>query len=118
METVVLILHVLIAAAMIGLILLQQGKGADMGASFGAGASQTVFGAAGSTGFLTKFTAILAAVFFITSLTLAIYARKNAESVGILGLPAVEVPAVVEQPVGDVPVAPAASNEVPVAPAQ
>ena len=67
MESLILILHVLVAAAMIGLILLQQGKGAEMGASFGAGASQTVFGAAGSAGFLTKLTAALAAVFWRTS---------------------------------------------------
>ena len=51
METFILVLHVLIAIAMTGLILLQQGKGAEMGASFGAGASQTVFGSAGSAGF-------------------------------------------------------------------
>ena len=80
MESVVLVLHVLVAVAMIGLILLQQGKGAEMGASFGAGASQTVFGAAGSVGFLTKVTATLAAIFFVTSLALAVFARKAVQS--------------------------------------
>ena len=77
METLVLIVHVLVAVSMIGLILLQQGKGAEMGASFGAGSSQTVFGAAGATSLLTKITAWLALIFMITSLVLAVYARKD-----------------------------------------
>lgn len=90
METLVLMLHVLVAISMIGLIMLQQGKGAEMGASFGAGASQTVFGSAGSTSFLTKFTAILAAVFFLTSLGLAWYARQHAQVQGVFGVPAAQ----------------------------
>ncbi len=120
METVILILHVLVAVAMIGLILLQQGKGADMGASFGAGASQTVFGAAGSAGFLTKFTAVLAAIFFVTSLGLAVYARKNAEAAGLVLLPGLEQVEAASAPAGDVPVAPTTSpaGDVPAAPAQ
>ncbi len=61
---------------MVGLILLQHGKGADAGASFGSGASGTVFGAAGSANFLTRATAVLTAIFFVTSLLLAIQARK------------------------------------------
>lgn len=116
MESVVLVLHVLVAVAMIGLILLQQGKGAEMGASFGAGASQTVFGAAGSVGFLTKFTAVLAAIFFMTSLGLAVYARQSVQN----SLPA--LPAAT-QPAGEVPAAPAqapapASGDVPQVPAK
>lgn len=78
MQTVVLALHIIIAIAMIGLILIQHGKGADAGASFGAGAAGTVFGAAGSANFLTRTTAILAGLFFITSLALAANARKEA----------------------------------------
>ena len=70
-NTLVLIAHVLIAASIIGLVLLQKGKGADAGAGFGAGASGTVFGARGSTNFLSRSTAIAAALFFGTSLTLA-----------------------------------------------
>lgn len=118
METLILILHVLVAVAMIGLILLQQGKGAEAGASFGAGASQTVFGSAGSVGFMTKLTAVLAGIFFLTSLGLAIYARKNAEHIGIVGLPMTEQ--VQQQESGDVPVAPAApsDSDVPAAPAK
>lgn len=117
METFVLVVHVLVAVAMIGLILLQQGKGAEMGASFGAGASQTVFGSAGSASFLTKLTAGLAAVFFVTSLSLAIYARKNAEVVPVL--PGLPVQKSEVAPVGDVPAVPASANpDVPVAPAK
>ena len=68
---IVLSLHVLIAVLMVGLILIQHGKGADAGAAFGSGASGTVFGSKGSGSFLTRSTAILATSFFITSLTLA-----------------------------------------------
>lgn len=121
MESAILVLHVLVAVLMIGLILLQQGKGAEAGASFGAGASQTVFGSAGNAGFLTKATAVLAAIFFITSLGLAIYARKHAEATGILQIPGLEqtAPADAPKPAGDAPVAPAqkAPADAPVAPA-
>lgn len=118
MESFVLVVHVLVAVAMIGLILLQQGKGAEAGASFGAGASQTVFGSAGSVGFLTKLTAILAAVFFVTSMGLAIYARKAVDA----ALPA--LPMAPAEQVGEIPAAPAttapapAGGDVPVAPAK
>jgi preprotein translocase subunit SecG len=70
-HTLVLVVHVLAAAALIALILIQQGKGADAGAAFGSGASATVFGSRGSASFLTRSTGILAFVFFVTSLTLA-----------------------------------------------
>jgi len=71
MYTVILVFHVLIAIALVGLILIQHGKGADAGAAFGSGASSTVFGSKGSGSFLTRLTAILAASFFLTSLYLA-----------------------------------------------
>ncbi|MES2917172.1 MAG: preprotein translocase subunit SecG [Pseudomonadota bacterium] len=118
MESFVLVVHVLVAVAMIGLILLQQGKGAEAGASFGAGASQTVFGAAGSVGFLTKMTGVLAAIFFVTSLGLAIYARQAVTS----ALP--DLPMAPAEQVGDLPTAPVtpaqapAGGDVPVAPAK
>mgnify|MGYP000085156729 CR=1 FL=1 len=70
MEALVLVVHVLAAIAIIALVLLQQGKGADMGASFGAGSSATIFGSSGSGNFLTKTTAILATSFFLISLLL------------------------------------------------
>ena len=71
MQTTVLIIHTLIALAIIGLVLIQRGKGAEAGAAFGAGASGTVFGSRGSTSFFSRTTAILATAFFATSLTLA-----------------------------------------------
>lgn len=70
-QTTFLIIHTIIALSIIGLVLLQRGKGADAGAAFGAGASGTVFGARGSSSFFSRATAVLAAAFFATSLTLA-----------------------------------------------
>ncbi|MDO4426841.1 MAG: preprotein translocase subunit SecG [Moraxella sp.] len=93
MFTIVLALHIIIAILMIGLILIQHGKGADAGASFGAGAAGTVFGAAGSANFLTRTTAILAGLFFITSLFLAAHARKEAADQLRLDVPAETAPA-------------------------
>lgn len=90
MFTIVLVLHIIIAISMIGLILIQHGKGADAGASFGAGAAGTVFGAAGSANFLTKATTILAGLFFVTSLALASHARKEAQDQLRLDVPAVQ----------------------------
>jgi preprotein translocase subunit SecG len=78
METIVGIIHVLAALGITGLVLIQHGKGADMGASFGSGASQTVFGSVGSGNALTKSTTWLATVFFITSLILALFAKQQA----------------------------------------
>jgi len=106
-EKLTLIMHVLTAAALIGLILIQQGKGADMGASFGSGSSQTLFGSSGSAGFLARFTAILAAVFFVTSFSLAIIAKNRIVAVDA------DIP-VIEATVPAQPVAPVANTEVPV----
>ncbi len=76
MEQIILIVHLLVALAIIGLIMLQQGKGADMGASFGAGASQTLFGSDGSGNALTRATAWLVVLFFATSFGLALMANQ------------------------------------------
>ncbi|WP_323843351.1 preprotein translocase subunit SecG [Moraxella sp. Pampa] len=89
MFTVLLALHIIIAIAMVGFILLQHGKGADAGASFGAGAAGTVFGAAGSANFMTRATAILATIFFVTSLGLAWYAQKQADEQRRLDIPVI-----------------------------
>ena len=70
MENFILVFHFLIAVVLIGLILLQQGKGAEAGASFGSGASQTVFGSSGSWNFFSSMTAILSTIFFVTSVSL------------------------------------------------
>jgi len=72
-----IVVHVLIAAAIIGLVLLQHGKGADMGSGFGGGASGSLFGATGSANFLSRTTAVLATVFFLTSLGLAYLASQK-----------------------------------------
>jgi len=77
MQTFLLVLQVLVAVALIGLILLQQGKGADAGAAFGSGASTTVFGARGSTSFLTKATAALALIFCVNSFMLSYESTRS-----------------------------------------
>ena len=93
LETVVVVIHLLGALGVIALVLLQHGKGADAGASFGAGASGTVFGSQGSATFLSRVTAILAAAFFVTSLGLGFFAKEKSMSAGDVGLP---VPAAIE----------------------
>ncbi|MFN3885587.1 MAG: preprotein translocase subunit SecG [Aquabacterium sp.] len=102
--TVVLLLQVVSALAMIGLVLVQHGKGADMGASFGSGASGSLFGATGSANFLSRSTAVAATIFFSTTLGLAYF--------GNLRGPVTEAPSVLEQPASaaaPAPVTPAAS---------
>ncbi len=84
MPTFVLVIHIILAVLMIVLILVQHGKGADAGASFGGGGAATVFGASGSANFLTRVTAILTALFFITSLSLAVLAKKHTVDDGFI----------------------------------
>jgi preprotein translocase subunit SecG len=79
-HTATIVLHVLIASGIVGLVLLQRGKGADAGAGFGAGASGTVFGARGSASFLSRTTATLAALFFATNLALAYMGGRRTEA--------------------------------------
>ena len=86
MEQILLIAHLLIALAIIGLIMLQQGKGADMGASFGSGGSQTLFGSDGSSNVLTKATAWLVVLFFSSSFGLALLVNQRSAPVDDLGL--------------------------------
>jgi len=74
---IIIVCHVLVALAIIGLVLLQHGKGADMGSGFGGGASGSLFGATGSANFLSRATAVLATIFFILSLTLAYLATNR-----------------------------------------
>jgi len=81
MTTVLIIIHVLIALLLIGTILVQRGQGADIGASFGGGGAQTLFGSRGSGSFLGKMTGGLAAAFMVTSLTLAFFSQQQAGSV-------------------------------------
>ena len=86
-ETVILVVHVLASLVIIGLILIQQGKGADMGSGFGGGSSGTVFGSGGAGNFLTKSTTMLTIAFFVTSFGLAYYAKEKSEAMRTLGIP-------------------------------
>lgn len=125
MESLIIIVHVLAAIGITGLVLLQQGKGADMGASFGSGASQTLFGSVGSGNALTKSTAWLAVIFFATSLGLALVAKQRA-SQGVAESSLIEnrdqIETLIETaPAGDLPAAPPAESgagDVPALPAE
>jgi len=101
MESILLVVHVLIALLIVGLIMLQQGKGAEMGASFGSGSSQTVFGASGSGNFFSRMTGILVAVFFASSMTLAIMA-KNKVDIGEPDIPVAETVKEQVEPVSEI----------------
>lgn len=91
---VILTVQILTALGMIGLILIQHGKGADMGAAFGSGSSGSLFGASGSANFLSRTTAVLAAVFFVCTLALAYFGNARPASTGsVLETPAAVVPA-------------------------
>ncbi|MBT9522740.1 MAG: preprotein translocase subunit SecG [Dechloromonas sp.] len=100
--SLLLTVHILVAIVIIGLVLMQHGKGADMGAAFGSGASGSLFGATGSANFLSRTTGVLAAVFFATSLTLAYVASSKPKTTGSVMQEPVQsqtVPAAGESPV-------------------
>jgi len=102
MQSFALVIHVVLAAAVIGLVLIQHGKGADAGAAFGSGASATVFGAGGSASFLTKSTTVLAAAFFLTSIFLFYLAANREGSVRSV----TDIPGIIENapvPASDLP---------------
>lgn len=84
LQVFVLVAHVVISVAIVALVLLQRGKGAEAGAAFGAGASGTVFGAKGSANFLSRTTAVLATLFFVSSLTLAYLGGQEPETRSLL----------------------------------
>lgn len=124
MQTILTVLHLFLAIGLVGLVLMQHGRGADAGAAFGSGASATVFGARGSTSFLSRATAVMATIFFLTSMALAYFAAQVGEPRSLME--GVEVPAEVPAPpsrVEDIPVplpqssvpseAPEAAFEVP-----
>jgi len=117
MYQVIIIGHVLVGLAVIGLVLIQHGKGADAGAAFGSGSSGTVFGAQGSASFLSRTTGVLAAVFFSTSLGLAVLSGNTNGAADIMDAPivdeqAAEIP-VIEGEAQLKEVAPATIEEVP-----
>jgi len=107
LETLIWILHVLSAVGVIVLVLLQHGKGADMGAAFGSGSSGSLFGASGSANFLSRTTGVLAAVFFMTSLGLTYLSTNRNESGGVMDK---AVPIQSVKPAEPVPATPAAEE--------
>jgi preprotein translocase subunit SecG len=119
MQTILTIVQVFLSIALIALVLIQHGRGADAGAAFGSGASATVFGSRGSSSFLSRATGILAALFFLTSMALAYYAAQGGKPAGLMDAAdgmQVKVPAV-EPSIPVPPVAPSqGSGEVPVVP--
>jgi preprotein translocase subunit SecG len=119
MQTVLVVVHLFLAIGLVALILVQHGKGADMGAAFGSGASASVFGSRGAANFLSRSTAVLATAFFVTSLTLAYFAMQGSEPETLMeSLPPV-APAGQELP--DIPAVPGAAtdtSDVPVVPAE
>jgi preprotein translocase subunit SecG len=115
----ILVIHVIAAAGLVGLVLLQHGKGADMGAAFGSGASGSLFGASGSANFLSRTTGVLAAVFFLTSMGLTYLSGHKPQASSVMEghkteQPAAPVPAQPAKPAETVP-APADSknSEIP-----
>ncbi|MBK5940891.1 preprotein translocase subunit SecG [Halochromatium roseum] len=133
MQLILTVLHLVLAIGLIALVLLQHGKGADAGAAFGSGASSTVFGAQGSGSFLSRSTAIIATLFFVTSIALAYFAARVGEPGGLmegidLSVPsapagdAVDIPAAGSATSGDLPsvpempasdISPAAERDLP-----
>ena len=84
LETLLLVVHLVVAAVVCGFVLMQHGKGADMGAAFGSGSSGSLFGAAGSANFLSRTTAILATVFFLTSIGLTFFGSIKGKPAGLM----------------------------------
>jgi len=122
MYQVIIVVHVLLGLGVVGLVLMQQGKGADAGAAFGTGSSGSVFGAQGAASFLSRATAILATLFFMTSLGLAVLNGKQGAAYDVMNAPKVEqdtlgIPDVSGSKVlnGASPVTEPKSEEVPVA---
>src|SRR6266849_5399670 len=111
----IIVIHVVVALAIIGLVLLQHGKGADMGSGFGGGASSSLFGATGSANFLSRATAVLAAIFFTLSLALAYVAtrRPTEEGGGVIDVIRKQQ---VEKPAPKAEEKPAAPQPAPAAP--
>src|SRR5262245_36991193 len=111
MEPLLLVVHLLVAVAVCGFVLLQHGKGADMGAAFGSGASGSLFGAAGSANFLSRTTAILATVFFVTSLGLTWFGTQHGSRDSVQGgvMESLPAPPEREKP-SDVPSPPGAGS--------
>ncbi len=113
MEKLILVIHVLAALGVIGLVLLQHGKGADMGASFGSGASGSLFGVSGSANFMSKATAIFVMIFFSTSLTLAYMSSHRVSGSVVKANATSVVNSTKVSPVVIAPKAPAGTEDIP-----
>ena len=115
MQTAILVLHVLAAASIVVLVLLQHGKGADMGAAFGSGSAGSLFGSSGAANFLSRTTAVLAAVFFATSLALTYFSTSATRTGGgvMQQIEAPAKPAGIENKLDVKPAAPAPSAPAP-----
>lgn len=109
METIVWAVHILTAMVLIGLVLMQHGKGADMGAAFGTGSAGSLFGSSGSANFLSRSTAAAATVFFITSLSLTYFSSHKTQQQGVMD----KVNAVKKVPAAPAPVDTSKSKEIP-----
>jgi preprotein translocase subunit SecG len=111
MHTLVIVLHVLAAVAIVVLVLLQHGKGADMGAAFGSGSAGSLFGSSGAANFLSRSTGALAAVFFVTSLGLTFLSSAPSKSGGVMQTIKTEAGKPAPQPAAPAPSAPAPSGD-------
>ena len=116
MHDILVVIHILICVGLIGLVLIQHGKGADMGAAFGSGASSTVFGSQGSGSFLTRATAVLATIFFLLSLILAYFSNQSPESSSVVERVQAPAPIQSELPIIPTPETPATNTELPPVP--
>jgi preprotein translocase subunit SecG len=125
MENLVMVIHVIAALGVIGLVLLQHGKGADMGAAFGSGASGSLFGVSGSSNFMSRATAIFVAIFFATSLTLAYMSSHRGQGESVIkmqtkaattsgqGSPKDSLKPADTKPIEETPAAPSTAKDVP-----
>jgi preprotein translocase subunit SecG len=117
LHSILVTVHVLIALGLIGLVMLQQGRGADAGAAFGSGSAGSVFGSRGPASFLTRSTAILATLFFVTSLTLGYLAAHRGETRSVLET-VDSPPGMILPDQGEVPLLPPVETDMPTLPAQ
>jgi preprotein translocase subunit SecG len=128
MQTILTVLQLFLSLGLIGLVLIQHGRGADAGAAFGSGASATVFGSRGSGSFLSRATAVIAALFFVTSIALGYYSAQAGKAGGLMEgvepttmeqppAPVTEIPAIpVPGAGGAVPIVPSGVPEIPAVP--
>ena len=120
MEIAILVLHIIGALGIVGLVLLQHGKGADVGAAFGSGSAGSVFGASGSANFLSRATAVLALLFFLTSLGLTYFSSRKTDTGGVMvnqPAPAQSLPGQIPgQAPGQAPAPASSAKPVPAAP--